>query len=383
MPTLRLTPLLAVLSCSDPTAVSSRLHDRWFQPQQDQSYSRPVVAGNLVIFGTGDGFLIGRNKATGAIVWRTAVGEQVQGERLVARDDVVVASLLWTTVGVNAMTGDIRWTYRAPIDTVGGRTSPGQLELNRVDADNSMAFIPAWGASVSAVDLASGAVRWVWQPGRAPTDTAVSGVFRSGATGVRVSGDTVYARVWHFLVANGVRSEVWMVALDKLSGHELWRVTVPSYWGGAGLDGAPAVYGSFVIFNEGGHEYAIDARTQRIAWDFPTTPVYTTVSESELYGDIVYHDGGDHNIYALQAATGALVWKAPIPNEATQDLLVTDRRVIFPNGLFMDVLDRSTGKLLVDQEMPDVNMPISSPASWDAGQIFVNVFGGAWSFTEP
>src|SRR4051812_37834963 len=129
MQILRFVPLLAVLCCSDPTGVSSQLRDRWFEPQQDASYSRPVVVGNLVIFGTGDGFLVGRNKSTGAVAWRTTVGEQVAGSRLVARDDVVVALLVWTTVGVNATTGDIRWTYKAPLDTVGGRPLPGQLQF--------------------------------------------------------------------------------------------------------------------------------------------------------------------------------------------------------------------------------------------------------------
>jgi outer membrane protein assembly factor BamB len=112
--------------------------------------------------------------------------------------------------------------------------------------------------------------------------------------------------------------------------------------------------------------------------------VVTSVSESELYGDVVYHDGGDHNIYALRAATGALIWKGPISNTATSDLLITERRVIFPNGMFMEALDRSTGKLLLNvQTRGGLNMPVTSPAIGAAGRVFVSVYGGAWSFDEP
>jgi outer membrane protein assembly factor BamB len=198
-----------------------------------------------------------------------------------------------------------------------------------------------------------------------------------------VSGDTVYATVWHFLRASGVSSEIWVVALNRLTGRELWRVVLPCYWGGACVDGAPAVYGSLVIVNQGAHEYAIDSRTQQIAWDFPTTPVVTSVSESELYGDVVYHDGGDHNVYALRASDGSLVWKSPI-STVTRDLLVTDQRVIFPDGMYVYALDRATGKIVRKAETRGgLDHPISSPAAAVAGQVFVNVYGAAWSFDEP
>lgn len=380
----RLGVLAALVACADPTGVRDWTRQLWFQPQQGFSDSRPVVVGDLVIFGTGDDKLVARRRSDGSAVWSTNVGQPVWGERLVARNGVVVASLLQTTVAVVAASGVILWYYAAPRDTIDGNTLPGQVMDNRIDADDQTVFIPAWGASVSAVDLASGTLRWVWQASRTVTDTEAISLFPSGASGVRVSGDTVYATVWHNLVRSGVSSEIWVVALDKHTGRELWRFTLPCYWGGACIDGAPAIYRSLVIVNDGSHEFAIDSRTQQIAWDFHTTPAVTTVSESELYGDVVYHDGGDRTIYALSAATGALVWKAPIPNTATSDLLVTDQRVIFSNGMFMEAIDRTTGKFILDQQTRGgLNMPITSPAAADARQIFVSVWGGAWSFVEP
>src|SRR5689334_15872025 len=115
---LSMAVALVAVSCSDPTGVSAHLRDRWFQSQQDASYSRPVAAGDLVIFGTGDGKLVGRSKADGAAVWTSNAGQPVVGGRLVVRSGVVIASLLQTTVGVNAGNGAILWYYAAPKDTI-------------------------------------------------------------------------------------------------------------------------------------------------------------------------------------------------------------------------------------------------------------------------
>jgi outer membrane protein assembly factor BamB len=215
---VRIATVLAAISCSDPTGVATHTRDRWFQSQQEASFSRPAIVGDLVIFGTGDGRIVGRARSSGVAVWSTNVAQPVLGARIVVANGVVVASLIQTTVALNAATGAILWYHAAPRDTIGGNTLPGQVLGNRTDADDKTAFIPAWGASVSAIDLATGTVRWVWQPGLAPTDTAASGPFRSGASGARVGGDTVYVTVWHSLIASGVRSEIWLVALDKQSG---------------------------------------------------------------------------------------------------------------------------------------------------------------------
>ena len=124
---LRLAALFATLCCSDPTGVRTRTHDRWLQPQTEASYSRPVIAGDLVIFGTGDGYLVGRRRSDGGAAWKSSVGQPVVGARLVARGGVVVASLVQTTVAVNAVSGAVLWYHAAPKDTIGGNTLPGQV----------------------------------------------------------------------------------------------------------------------------------------------------------------------------------------------------------------------------------------------------------------
>lgn len=65
--------------------------------------------------------------------------------------------------------------------------------------------------------------------------------------GARVSGDTVFATVWHSLDQNGLRSEPWLVVLDRRSGRELWRTVLPSVLAGVLIEGAPTLYRNLAI----------------------------------------------------------------------------------------------------------------------------------------
>lgn len=378
----------AAFSCGrEPTASEDRVRERWHQSQPGFGHARPVIVGDLVYFGTGDGRVIARDIATGTQRWAAIVGVgAVEGANFVARSGVLAVAVQRHTVGLDAATGRELWRYAAPLDTgLAASRLPGLVVRTRLDVDDEAVYIPAWGASVSAVDLRTGAVRWVWQPGRAPTDTSAAGLFRSGSMGVRVSGDTVFATAWHSLVENGVRSEAWLVALDRHSGRELWRSVQPNDRGGVIL-GAPALVGHLVLFNtRGGRVYALDRTTGQLAWQFAAAaPALTPSSQVEVYGDVAYVDGGDSHIYALRASDGTVLWRSAFPSQSTKDMLITEQRVLFSSGGYLYVLDRQTGRQLIEITQPYTDDPLfSSPAAYANGAVFVTLNGAAWSFDEP
>lgn len=387
-----LLPAWLALSCHETTSpATTTLRQRWYVSQVGYSHARPAIAGDLVVFGTGADQVVARDRATGALRWAATPGT-VQGAMLLARSGVVVAPVLFYTVAFDAVTGQELWRYAAPLDTVGNGTGaqPGEVLFKRLDADDQTVYVPSWGASVSAVDLRTGVARWTWQPGRSAGDTAASGVFRSGAEGVRVSGDTVFVSAWHFLDRLGVASEPWLIALERQTGRELWRVTLPSYSGGVITSGAPALAGHVaVLTGNGGHLYAVDRGTAQLAWQFLPPAQHATFAEGEAYGDGIYVDGGDGNVYAVDAASGQPLWKAPLDQfapQATADLLVTETRVYVPAGPSLFVFDRTTGRRLSVAWQPGVAREasvIASPLAWVAGELFVTVKGGAWSFAAP
>jgi outer membrane protein assembly factor BamB len=167
------------------------LHQRWYQPQAGYGQSRPAISNASVIFATGDGQIIARDPARGNVQWRTQIAsEQVSGYNLLARSGVVVAPVAYETVGLGAVDGVILWRYAAPADTLQNPANPsaGYVVGARIDGDSSTAYLPAWGASVSALDIHTGRARWIWR-----VDPSIQ--FRSGAVGTRISGDTVFAAV--------------------------------------------------------------------------------------------------------------------------------------------------------------------------------------------
>jgi outer membrane protein assembly factor BamB len=212
-------------------------------------------------------------------------------------------------------------------------------------------------------------------------------VFRSGAEGVRVSGDTVFVSAWHSLDDSGMRAEPWLVALDRVTGRELWRAVLPVFSGGVVVNGAPALYQDLVLVAaRGGRLWAIDRTTRRVAWQFTPATRQATDAQPEVYGDVMYHDGGDNNLYALSAADGAVRWRAPMRGTTLADLLVTERRVYATDGLRLYIFDRQTGRPVVRVTQPrkgEGEGHFASPAAFADGQVFILVTGAAWSFDEP
>ena len=380
-------------SCRDSTGPGfGGFHERWDQSQSGYAWARPAVSGNVVYFGDGLGDVIARDIRTGSQVWIARAGDgPINGANILVRAGVVVAPVQTSTAGLDAVTGRGLWIFKAPDDTVGVPlgyfAGPGSVQLSTIDADDQTVYIPAWGASVSAVDLHTGNVRWIWHPGRIEGDTATSGVFRSGATGVRVSGDTVFATVWHYVIQSGVYSEAWLVAIDRLAGNELWRVRMPFTGGGTLVWAPPVLYQNLVIVQMlPAHTYAIDRTTQKVAWGFvaPAEHLLTTTAGAEVYGDVVYVDGGDEQLHALRARDGSVIWNAPFPTQATSNLLVTERRVIFTNGNELMAIDRETGHMVARTVQPRTYDGLfSSAAVFSNARVFVTMAEAAWCIDEP
>jgi eukaryotic-like serine/threonine-protein kinase len=383
--------LTAIGPCQESSGpAAGQVRERWYVAQPGYGRARPAILNTMVFFGTGDGQVIARDANSGVQRWSAKTGaDAINGANLIARSGVVVASAIRHTVGIDAQTGRELWRYNAPNDTIGvagGVLVPGSVFDSRLDADDELVYVPAWGASVSALDLHTGAPRWVWHPGHIDGDTATSRVFRSGAVGARVSGDTLFATLWHYTTRPGGTSEAWVVALDRATGKELWRIRLPYQGSGVLIQAAPVVYQNLVIVHTlSARTYAIDRTTQKVVWEF-TVPSATlsTIAGPELYGDAVYVDGGDQHAYALSATDGHPRWSAEFETQTTRDLLVSANTVTFTNGLTLYVLDRQTGRRVAAVTQPrTADSFFASPALFANGQIFVTVGDAAWCFDEP
>lgn len=238
---MRLFLLVALTSCR--LFDSGNDGDRrpcWVSRHTGWSSSRPAVDGTLVFVADGTGRVRALEQATGREIWSTLADPtgRMVGSNLLVDAGVLVALGAFQAVGVDASTGDVKWRFEPPLDSLYPQPPPrpGYMGRSRMDTDGLNVFIPAWGASISAVDLQTGQARWVWGSSHA------SG-FRSGSNGVRVHGDTVYATAWHYVNPLGGLSEIWLLALDRNDGRELWRKAFQPYTSGLSVEGSPVVYG--------------------------------------------------------------------------------------------------------------------------------------------
>ena len=323
--------------------------------------------------------------------WTTSIGQSIYsqsldigGENFVLSSGVVIVAVRYHVSALNAVTGAKLWQYTAPLDTINDPAPrPGFVVEARIAADDNTVFIPAWGATVSAVNVKTGQARWVWR-----VEPALPN--RSGASGVSISGDTVFATVWHNLNQTGTQSEAWLVALDKQTGQELWRVVLPVQGSGTLIDGAPAIWRGLVIVTlASGDLFAVDRNTQRIAWHIlpkigDNGLGTRLITGAKVYQDCVFANGSDQKVHAYRAADGTELW-ASFAGQLGRDLSVSDKFVYAANGATLYVLDRLTGAQYAALGHPrkSANYTYTSGPTFSNGRVFITLSDGAWSFDEP
>jgi outer membrane protein assembly factor BamB len=334
-----------------------------------------------VFFASGDGAVIARAVATGAQIWKTTIygPTEIQGSELLATTDAVIAEGLHEVSALNAGDGTVRWRFKPPLDTTASNL-PGNLQATHPTTDGLTVYVPAWGSSVSALDVATGAVKWTWQLGKLATDTALN-VFRSGATGVSISADTLLVTLWHWTMRTGGSAEVRLFALDRNSGRELWNVVIPQ---AMDVVAAPILFDDLgIVATLHGQICAVRRADAQIVWQFQSPNFkYTTLGQPAVFAGNLYFDGGDEHLYALNASDGTLIWSVPAI-AATRDLFATDRRIYFTNYSELVVHDRASGAL-VARAFPKQGVEVFETAATASGsQIFITRTSGAWSFREP
>lgn len=386
---MRLRPLLygsllavsACEGCREPAGLEGRYAPRecWYAADTGFARSIPVIVGANVVHATGSNTIAARDVATGARRWETAVmSGAIRGYALAAGGGVVVVSQVTRTVGLDGTTGAELWAYTSPSD----QGTPGNVFGSTPAADSAHAYIPAWGASVSAVDLRTGVARWIW---RTP-DTAST---RAGAAGVAVAGDTVYAAVWKWITPTGTVTEQWIVALDKRSGVELWREVFTEPLQFVKVFNAPVVSGRVVALPLlSGQVFAVERFTRERLWASPPRVGANAVVDPPLVsGDTIFIPEADGRTTARLITDGRLLWTRSAAFGPMQ-LALAGTRLWVEAGPYLTALDRSTGRVLWAGSIP--NKPgvrpelrgIGAMRGTADGRLFISAVGGTFCLRE-
>jgi outer membrane protein assembly factor BamB len=168
-------------------------------------------------------------------------------------------------------------------------------------------------------------------------------------------------------VANGVvyagSNDGNLYAVAQGSGTLRWRFKT-----GSRVASSPAVSDGLVYFGSyDGNFYALHASSGKLAWKFKTggerrfegthlhgslpapevmpDPFDVYLSSPAVWHDTVYFGSGDGNVYALNAATGALVWKFKTGDVVHASPAIDDGVVFIGSwDSYMYALDAASGK---------------------------------------
>jgi outer membrane protein assembly factor BamB len=312
--------------------------------------SSPVVEYGMVFIGSLDHNVYALNENTGAVVWSFNAEIGVAGTPAVVDGKVFIGSTKFYSL--DAFAGSLIWLFDRP-SGVGDKTvftsSPA------VDEEAGLVFT---GASVSNKDLGdkhqeffclnmtTGEVIWnLTDPHGA--------VQRSSPA---ISGNAVF-------ISLGER----VLSLDKWTGQQLWEFPM-----GRISMSSPTVANDTVFIQSwhSGSFFALDRNTGQLKWKYDQADLGGSSHPSPAYHNgVVYTGSWDHNIYAINAGTGKVIWKFETGEVVASSLAVTDEKVIIISmDGFLYVLNESDGSLIWKFDLGW--WPISSPAV-SRGRIFV------------
>jgi outer membrane protein assembly factor BamB len=255
----------------------------------DYFSSSPIVAGGVLLAGSGDGRLHAFDADTGRPRWTFTSDGRIRSSPRVSGDSVVFATVRGSVYAVSLENGRQRWRF----ETEGYRIDSAAAGFDRTSVVAAPAvlrdgvFVGSRDGHFYALSLEDGRERWraTYEPSWVVAAAAVADdtvyVATSDAHSVDAYDATSGRVLWHFdahvrvlsspVVAGdevqvGLESGA-MLSLDRRSGVERWR-----YMTDGPILSSPAAAGDLVVVgSDDGHVYAWrDARSEvnrAVFWD--------------------------------------------------------------------------------------------------------------------
>jgi eukaryotic-like serine/threonine-protein kinase len=294
---------------------------------------RPVGADGRVFGADETGSLSALDEATGATLWRVDVGSRVRASPLLISDLIVVGSDAGDVVALRQVDGSETWRFASPAPVSASLVSLGEMvyvcdedggihalhagsgevrwshdvggRVNRGPAiSNGILYVAAHDGRFSAVEAASGEALWSVELGPGEVSTPI------------VSGGRAY-------VGRSLDRDPSLVALDVTGGHELWEFRSP-----LNLQVRPGALGPEHLYAvaEDHNVYALDAATGGLRWTHTTGG--RVGSLASLVGEVLYVASQDGTVRALDTATGSLQWLVELDGEPTIPVVINGRVIV-------------------------------------------------------
>jgi outer membrane protein assembly factor BamB len=236
--------------------------------------SSPIVALGRLYAAVHGGQVFAFDPSTGGLLWGTSIepGFGLTGPA-VSEGVLVVGSADSNVYSLDAATGDRQWTFDTGFGVFG---SPAIL--------NGVVYIGSNDDNLYALDLHTGDLVWQRNLG-----------FATGPMSPAIADDVVY-------VSTVFTHKVF--ALDAATGQKRWSRKLTGGYVGSG----PVVYqGRVFVTTDRGFLLSLDASTGEVLWR--VKGLGDDLRHPAVAGEVVYVGSSLNGMVAVEAATGALVWR--------------------------------------------------------------------------
>ncbi len=252
----------------------------WGNEGWDYFTSSPVISGDFVVVGSGDGNVYAFDAASGAERWRVETGGRVRASPAVGDGVVFVGSADGVLYAIDLETGAIEWRF----ETEGASNSSAEFGFDRKTIQSSpvltegAVLFGSRDGKFYAVDASSGELRWRY-------DHSTPWVVSSAA-------------IHDGLAVVGTSDGLFIHAINVETGQEAWRFET-----GDRVFSSPAVSGGAAYVGvHDGRLLSLDAGTGENRWALHFAGA--VMSSPVVYDGRIYVGCDDGRVYSIRLEEG-------------------------------------------------------------------------------
>lgn len=264
----------------------------------------PAVSEGIVVFGSADCKIYGLDAQNGNLLWTVEAAEPVLGAVTIENSIAYIGASDHTFRAVNIRTGEVKWAF------AGVR---GYIETKPLVTDNKVIF-GAWDNTLYALNKADGKELWKWTGGLTRMHFSPAAVWPVAADGKVFITDPQRA----------------MTAIDIETGNTVWRTFQSMVRETIGLsEDKERIYSktmndSIVCYStKGDQPHKLWA--SNVGFGYEHAPSMQVEKNGVVFGSTK-----EGLIFALEAATGKVLWKHKTGNSLISTVVPLDNnRVLF------------------------------------------------------
>ena len=264
----------------------------------------PAVSEGIVVFGSADCKIYGLDAQNGNLLWTVEAAEPVLGAVTIENGIAYIGASDHTFRAVNIRTGEVKWAF------AGVR---GYIETKPLVTDNKVIF-GAWDNTLYALNKADGKELWKWTGGLTRMHFSPAAVWPVAAEGKVFNTDPQRA----------------MTAIDIETGNTVWRTFQSMVRETIGLsEDKERIYSK--TMNDSIVCYSTKSNQPHKLWASNVGFGYEHAPSMQVEKNgVVFGSTKEGLIFALEAATGKVLWKHKTGNSLISTVVPLDNnRVLF------------------------------------------------------